>query len=237
MAHEDISSPMFQANRIDPLVRFGIKIEPRNEECVGDWEARAYDDDCYGDQKAYNRAKWAATELVIAEWKKEVTNSRSMYDLFVDRDPANSAIEAIELLDSVLERIPAFVQDRRVDWHRTNGKRQFEPSYWQFKALFDILGTEIATATGATKKALAELHEPLTAWSNNSTYSVEKLGFIPITAAQRVQHRAAAKAEKDEKAAERRSAKANQARAEHAASADELLANVRARKRGSIAPH
>lgn len=195
MGHQDIANSQAQAARVDPLKRFGIKLPTRTDECVADWQARMDDAACYQDQLAFNHAKWDATELVIEAWKRETAGKRRLYDITFNREPENTAGEAIQVVDSVLESIPDFVAQKAREWNanQKKGGRKFDPSYATFQGFFKGLKNEIAGAQGDTRKALDELHDPLTMWSNNSAYTVDKFGFRPITAAQRHQRTAAAK--------------------------------------------
>jgi hypothetical protein len=211
---------MYGVNRPNIKSAFGIEVEPLDEFLISDYEAR--ENNYYRDQIRYNQQKWVVAQQVLREWKYQNQFEATVLD----------EVAAIE------HAIPSDVKPHETAWYIEQAKRRrdgksttpFESSYWEFWALFGGLKQARNTIGDRRQRdVLDKLILALSGFSNNE-YPVEGLGFIPQTVGER-------KAFKAEKAAARRAVNVEKASVLNAAIADELLANVRARKRGSIAPH
>lgn len=226
MTHKNIAPATL--HHIDPTEHFGVEVKTTGKTCVADYRERPYTD-----QLRYNTRKWALTEQIIAAWKQQTrAESKSQYDLFADtgdarRRDAELAIKAVE--DILRVDLPRAIATARREW-LANGhsEKSFNPSYSSFAAFFDALDSRRHREVGAVRGHLDDLYLPLRAYSHNE-WPVERLGFTPVTLAERE----AAKATSAAESAARRATKLAHTKAEQRAESDGYVARERERRRAA----
>jgi hypothetical protein len=226
MTHRNIAPRTL--HHVDPAEHFGIEVRPISTPCVIDYAERPY-----GDQLRYNTRKWTLTRSCIEAWKAQTrTASRSQYDLFAATGDSKrrDAEVAIGLVEDILTvELPKAVATARREWEAEHPRVKFNATFASFAAFYAALDIRRHLEVGAVRSHLDALYLPLRAYSHNE-WPVEKLGFTPVTAAQRVVEKAARAA----KTAARKAANLAQTKVEQQAEADRLEANARARGRRGI---